>query len=234
MLKGVAPTGKRDCDTTALEKNAKLAQRFGLRGTPAVYLASGEQVGGYVPADKLEAALAAAPLARPSTAALDARVTRACAHARGYRQLQASRRTRRSGAFAAALVALGCCVHALLSRGVTPGGRTRRPRRRLPPPRLADRSPARDPRAAAARTHRSIRAPRRAARARRAPAVRARESHARHRRRAGGAARARTPRPVRLDVPGSHLLRRAAARRLSRARGARSSCAIRRAPRRPT
>ena len=57
MVKGVAPTGKRDCDTSALERNAKLAQRFGLRGTPGVYLANGEQVGGYVPADKLEAAL---------------------------------------------------------------------------------------------------------------------------------------------------------------------------------
>src|SRR5215213_3240798 len=59
MVKGVAPTGKSDCDTTALEKNAKLAQRFGLRGTPGVYVAGGEQIGGYVPADKLEAALAA-------------------------------------------------------------------------------------------------------------------------------------------------------------------------------
>ena len=49
MLRGVAPTGKRDCDTTALERNAKLAQRFGLRGTPGVYLANGEQIGGYVP-----------------------------------------------------------------------------------------------------------------------------------------------------------------------------------------
>lgn len=59
MLKGVAPAGKRDCDTTALEKNQQLAQRFKLRGTPAVYLANGEQVGGMVPAAKLEAALAA-------------------------------------------------------------------------------------------------------------------------------------------------------------------------------
>jgi len=59
MLRGVAPTGKRDCDTAVLEKNAKLAARFGLRGTPGIYLASGEQVGGFVPADKLEAALAA-------------------------------------------------------------------------------------------------------------------------------------------------------------------------------
>ena len=60
MIRGVAPAGKRDCDTTALEKNAKLAQRFGLRGTPGVYIAGGQQIGGYVPADKLEAALAVA------------------------------------------------------------------------------------------------------------------------------------------------------------------------------
>jgi thiol:disulfide interchange protein DsbC len=59
MLKGVAPTGRRDCDTSAIEKNRELAQRFRLRGTPAVYLANGEQIGGMVPAEKLEAALAA-------------------------------------------------------------------------------------------------------------------------------------------------------------------------------
>ena len=59
MLKGIAPTGKRDCETP-LEKNARLAQRFSLRGTPGVYLVNGEQIGGYAPADKLEAALASA------------------------------------------------------------------------------------------------------------------------------------------------------------------------------
>ena len=58
MIKGVTPTAKRDCDTTAIDRNGRLAQRFNLKGTPAVYLGSGEQVGGYVPADKLEAALA--------------------------------------------------------------------------------------------------------------------------------------------------------------------------------
>jgi thiol:disulfide interchange protein DsbC len=58
MLRGVAPTGKRDCDTAAIEKNQRLAQRFNLKGTPAVYLANGEQVGGYVPANQLESALA--------------------------------------------------------------------------------------------------------------------------------------------------------------------------------
>ena len=59
MLKGIAPTGKRDCETP-MDRNARLAQRFGLRGTPGVYLVNGEQIGGYAPADKLEAALASA------------------------------------------------------------------------------------------------------------------------------------------------------------------------------
>ncbi len=43
---------------TPLEENQLLAQRFGVRGTPAIYLVNGQQVGGYLPADKLEQALA--------------------------------------------------------------------------------------------------------------------------------------------------------------------------------
>ena len=58
MVKGVALSGKRDCDTSAIEKNQRLAQRFNLKGTPAVYLANGEQIGGYLPASQLETALA--------------------------------------------------------------------------------------------------------------------------------------------------------------------------------
>jgi thiol:disulfide interchange protein DsbC len=58
MLKGVIPAGKRDCDTP-IDKNGQLAQRFGLRGTPAIYLGNGQQIGGFVAADKIEAALAA-------------------------------------------------------------------------------------------------------------------------------------------------------------------------------
>jgi thiol:disulfide interchange protein DsbC len=57
MLKGtVAASAKKDCDTP-LDKNMQLAQRFGIRGTPAVYLANGQQIGGYVPQDKIEQAL---------------------------------------------------------------------------------------------------------------------------------------------------------------------------------
>src|SRR5262245_51189860 len=48
--------GGKNCDTP-IEKNLALAKRFGARGTPAVYLADGRQVGGFLPADKLEEAL---------------------------------------------------------------------------------------------------------------------------------------------------------------------------------
>jgi len=55
MLRGVVPQAAK-CDAP-LEKNIELAQRFGARGTPAVFLADGTVIGGYVPADKLEQAL---------------------------------------------------------------------------------------------------------------------------------------------------------------------------------
>ena len=58
MLRGTTPP-RRECDTTALEKNSQLAQRFGIRGTPGVYIGNGQQIGGYLSADKIEAALAA-------------------------------------------------------------------------------------------------------------------------------------------------------------------------------
>ncbi len=56
MLKSLAPQGGRTCDTP-LEKNKEMARRFGVRGTPAIYLANGQSVGGFVPADRLEQAL---------------------------------------------------------------------------------------------------------------------------------------------------------------------------------
>lgn len=56
MSKGVAPTGSKTCDTP-IEKTVQLAQRFGVRGTPAIYLANGQQIGGFLPLDKIEQAL---------------------------------------------------------------------------------------------------------------------------------------------------------------------------------
>lgn len=56
MTKSVVASGSRTCDTP-IEKNLQLMRRFGIRGTPAIYLANGQQVGGYIPADKIEQAL---------------------------------------------------------------------------------------------------------------------------------------------------------------------------------
>lgn len=58
MNKGALPANAAKACTTPLEENQLLAQRFGVRGTPAVYLANGQQVGGFLPADKLEQAFA--------------------------------------------------------------------------------------------------------------------------------------------------------------------------------
>lgn len=56
-MQGTIPGGRRDCETP-IEKNLQLMQRFGIRGTPAIYLGDGRQVGaGFVPASELEQAL---------------------------------------------------------------------------------------------------------------------------------------------------------------------------------
>lgn len=56
MLKGVMPANRRDCETP-LARTEEIRERFNLRGTPMVYLSNGEQIGGFLPAEKLEAAL---------------------------------------------------------------------------------------------------------------------------------------------------------------------------------
>lgn len=56
MLNAALPEGGNACNTP-IEKNLQLMRRFGIRGTPAVYLANGQQIGGYVPAEKIEQAL---------------------------------------------------------------------------------------------------------------------------------------------------------------------------------
>jgi len=57
MSRGIVPQNSAKCDAP-FEKNHELAQRFGIRGTPAIFLADGRQVGGgYVPASELDQAL---------------------------------------------------------------------------------------------------------------------------------------------------------------------------------
>ena len=60
MTRGVAPQGDGKCDTP-LDKNMDLARRFGANGTPAVFLADGSMLGGYVSAEKIEEAFKAPP-----------------------------------------------------------------------------------------------------------------------------------------------------------------------------
>lgn len=57
MTKAALTEQPKPCDAP-LEKNAQLAQRFNIRGTPAMFLANGQQLGGYVPAAQIEQALA--------------------------------------------------------------------------------------------------------------------------------------------------------------------------------
>jgi thiol:disulfide interchange protein DsbC len=56
MIKGALTEQAKPCEAP-LEKNARLAQRFNISGTPAIYLANGQQIGGYVPAAQIEQAL---------------------------------------------------------------------------------------------------------------------------------------------------------------------------------
>lgn len=56
MLKAALPQAGKTCNAP-VEKSLQLMRRFGIRGTPAVYLANGQQIGGYVPAEKIEQAL---------------------------------------------------------------------------------------------------------------------------------------------------------------------------------
>lgn len=56
MLNAALPEGGNTCNTP-IERNLQLMRRFGIRGTPAIYLANGQQIGGYVPAEKIEQAL---------------------------------------------------------------------------------------------------------------------------------------------------------------------------------
>lgn len=62
MTRGIAPQGDTKCDAP-LDKNMELARRFGANGTPAIFLADGSMIGGYVSAEKIEEAFKA-PTAR--------------------------------------------------------------------------------------------------------------------------------------------------------------------------
>lgn len=59
MEKGVVSEASRNCEVP-FEQTLQLSQRFGIRGTPSLYFADGNFVGGFIPAEKIEEALKAA------------------------------------------------------------------------------------------------------------------------------------------------------------------------------
>ncbi len=56
MIKGNVSEPSKPCDAP-LAKNTEISQRLGLRGTPAIFTASGQQLGGFIPAQQIENAL---------------------------------------------------------------------------------------------------------------------------------------------------------------------------------
>lgn len=54
MVDGKAPTGKDDCDTSAVTKNQEFGRRLNINGTPTVFFADGQRVPGAIPVAKIE------------------------------------------------------------------------------------------------------------------------------------------------------------------------------------
>ena len=54
MVDGKAPSGRDDCDTTAVDKNREFASKLKISGTPTIFFADGERVPGAMPVDRIE------------------------------------------------------------------------------------------------------------------------------------------------------------------------------------
>ena len=54
MIDGKAPTGKTDCDTTAIQKSIELGQKLAISGTPTIFFADGTRVPGAIPIAQIE------------------------------------------------------------------------------------------------------------------------------------------------------------------------------------
>ena len=59
MLRAALPEGGGTC-ATPIESSIELMKRFGVRGTPAIFLANGQHISGAIPADQIERALSSA------------------------------------------------------------------------------------------------------------------------------------------------------------------------------
>lgn len=60
MLSNTKPSGKTDCDTSAIDKVVELGQKLRVSATPTIFLANGERIPGAVSAEQLEQQIAAA------------------------------------------------------------------------------------------------------------------------------------------------------------------------------
>jgi thiol:disulfide interchange protein DsbC len=60
MVEGKAPTGKEDCDTSAVDKNREFASKLKITGTPTIFFVDGERVPGAMPLDRIELKLSTA------------------------------------------------------------------------------------------------------------------------------------------------------------------------------
>lgn len=58
MVENRTPSGKEDCDTSALTRNQEFGRRLNITGTPTIFFADGERVPGAVPIQKIEEKLA--------------------------------------------------------------------------------------------------------------------------------------------------------------------------------
>ena len=56
MLQGTPPAGGK-CDTTAIDKVTELGRRLNVRGTPALFLADGTRIPGFMPTAQLDEAI---------------------------------------------------------------------------------------------------------------------------------------------------------------------------------
>ena len=54
MVEGKAPTGRDDCDTSAVTRNRDYGRRLNISGTPTIFFGDGERVPGAVPLARIE------------------------------------------------------------------------------------------------------------------------------------------------------------------------------------
>jgi len=54
MREDRSPSGKADCDTTAVQKTIELGRKLAISGTPTIFFADGERIPGAIPLAKIE------------------------------------------------------------------------------------------------------------------------------------------------------------------------------------